>query len=950
MFNSQPHLLDANFSDALTASMTQSIRPFFDGLSRIAFLIGALLLSAAFAAPSSVAQDVPVVTEDEVDPALEAGDTFTKEIRVNSLNEAEDINSVDVTLDVGGAPVEFVLNEDTNEDEPGLPFNTDGTLLEGFLTDTGTEGTQAEISAASQDALGGGADSGVLVEVELRVTSSGSGTVTFPEVQFNDQNAPGANLSQAGFDVVTTDTFVRIEGASTETGSASTVELSASDLSGFNITNFDIEVAVEDPVELNSDNPVNVVADIESVNAGYDASTDVLSISGLDQDGLSGGGVLCEFNAESVDSETTASLSFDDSGTEFRDDAGDAAGIATIDGQLQVLANGAPQATDDSYQTGENEVREVTDPANGVLGNDTDPDEDPLSVSLVDDVDNGVLSFNDDGTFTFDPDGQFEGLDDGETAEETFTYEAADELGGTDQATVTVTINGENDPPVVSGLADADTTIDEDTSTEPIGFSVEDPETAPENLTVTATSGNPDLVPDDSIEVTGPDAQGEGSLTVEPTADSNGTADITVTAENGGELTDSQTFTLEVEPVNDGPFFTSVPPDTTAAVEEELALQLEASPGPGETGDQVTFSLVDPPADSSDDGTATIDPDTGELTFIPLLEQADSTLEITAQIEDSEGLTATDSFEVSVEIDVLLGDITGDGDVSAFDANRTLRAAVNLSPPRPLSTRDSIAADVSGNGGISGQDASLILQFVVGIIDTFPAAEDEESSSAAASNATAEAGAKLAWGEARTADGQTVLPIRVGGSAQSVQSMDITVSGDISAIETDRVESALPDGWMVAQGERQGELRIAMASARPLQETGEVVRLPIDGEKQDLSLSAEGTVAGAPATLGEAPIASAAESFKLVGSYPNPVRSQMTISLNLPEDAKVGIEMYDVLGRQVATFSEKEVTAGQEKTLQLDASGLSSGSYFYRVRAEAASQEWTDTGRVTVVR
>jgi hypothetical protein len=103
-------------------------------------------------------------------------------------------------------------------------------------------------------------------------------------------------------------------------------------------------------------------------------------------------------------------------------------------------------------------------------------------------------------------------------------------------------------------------------------------------------------------------------------------------------------------------------------------------------------------------------------------------------------------------------------------------------------------------------------------------------------------------------------------------------------------------------------------------------------------------------SLGEAPITGAAESFELLSNYPNPVRERMTISLNVPEDAKVGVEMYDGLGRQVASFSKTEVAAGQEQTLQIDASGLSSGSYFYRVRAETASQEWTETGRVTVVR
>ena len=48
---------------------------------------------------------------------------------------------------------------------------------------------------------------------------------------------------------------------------------------------------------------------------------------------------------------------------------------------------------------------------------------------------------------TYSPDGQFEFLAVGETTTDTFDYTISDGNGGTDSATVTVTITGENDAP-----------------------------------------------------------------------------------------------------------------------------------------------------------------------------------------------------------------------------------------------------------------------------------------------------------------------------------------------------------------------------------------------------------------------------------------------------------------------------------------------------------------------
>lgn len=65
----------------------------------------------------------------------------------------------------------------------------------------------------------------------------------------------------------------------------------------------------------------------------------------------------------------------------------------------------------------------------------------------------------------------------------------------------------------------------------------------------------------------------------------------------------------------------------------------------------------------------------------------------------------------------LYGDVTGDGEITAYDASWILEHTVGA---RTLVGPDSVAADVSGMSGISPYDASLILQYAVDIIDRFP--------------------------------------------------------------------------------------------------------------------------------------------------------------------------------------------------------------------------------------
>jgi hypothetical protein len=74
--------------------------------------------------------------------------------------------------------------------------------------------------------------------------------------------------------------------------------------------------------------------------------------------------------------------------------------------------------------------------------------------------------------------------------------------------------------------------------------------------------------------------------------------------------------------------------------------------------------------------------------------------------------------------------------------------------------------------------------------------------------------------------------------------------------------------------------------------------------------------------------------FRLGQNYPNPFNPTTSIRIEIGNPEFVSLIVFDLLGREVATLVNKELQPGRYD-LSFDASGLSSGMYFYRIRAGA---------------
>ena len=76
------------------------------------------------------------------------------------------------------------------------------------------------------------------------------------------------------------------------------------------------------------------------------------------------------------------------------------------------------------------------------------------------------------------------------------------------------------------------------------------------------------------------------------------------------------------------------------------------------------------------------------------------------------------------------------------------------------------------------------------------------------------------------------------------------------------------------------------------------------------------------------------DRFELFQNYPNPFNPTTMISFQLPADSRVVLRIYNLLGQEVATLIDGQMTAGYYRQ-QFDAARFASGVYVYRLKAES---------------
>jgi Bacterial Ig domain/Cadherin-like domain len=255
--------------------------------------------------------------------------------------------------------------------------------------------------------------------------------------------------------------------------------------------------------------------------------------------------------------------------------------------------NRAPNANDDEARTASN-----TAVAIAALANDSDPDEDDLTITAISDPPNGSVS-NHGGALTYQPDGGFAGTD-------VFTYSISDGHGGSDTATVRVRVNK---PPVAN---DDNVTADEDRAAT---FAVLGNDSDADGGALSVSSITQPIHGSASVN-------SDGSVSYTPDANYSGRDSFTYTVSDGSD-TDSATVNVTVNDTNDAP--SAVNDTASTSKNTAVIVNVLTNDGDGD-GDPLRIDSISRPAN----GTAAI--------------LADGTI----RYKPKGGFTGSDSFSYTI--------------------------------------------------------------------------------------------------------------------------------------------------------------------------------------------------------------------------------------------------------------------------------------------------------------
>jgi VCBS repeat-containing protein len=329
--------------------------------------------------------------------------------------------------------------------------------------------------------------------------------------------------------------------------------------------------------------------------------------------------------------------------------------------------NGVPNAADDSATTDEDAPVTFN-----VLSNDSDPDGNALTAAIATGPSHGKIAIAASGSATYTPDANYYGSD-------SFTYSASDGQD-TDTATVMITVNPVNDPPVASSPS---VTVGED-----------------DTITITLLAIDIDSNNLVYIIVSSPlhgalgDDDGDNAITYTPTPGFVGGDSFTFKANDGSA--DSNVATVSIT-VTDLPNQDPVAVDDSATTDEgdTVIIDVLGNDSDGDGGSLNVVSVSHPAH-----GTAVINGD-NTITYTPNATYS-GTDSFTYYIEDGQG--GNDHATVNVTINLVNGAPIANDDSGTTDEDSpvTINVLSNDSDPDgDMISIDAITNPTYGNATIA---------------------------------------------------------------------------------------------------------------------------------------------------------------------------------------------------------------------------------------------------------
>ncbi|MCK6488563.1 MAG: Ig-like domain-containing protein [Planctomycetes bacterium] len=215
-------------------------------------------------------------------------------------------------------------------------------------------------------------------------------------------------------------------------------------------------------------------------------------------------------------------------------------------------------------------------------------------------------------------------------------------------ATLRLTLNPVNDPPTITAPAAVGMLEDQGALTV-VATGIADGPLEGGQVTITARSDAPALIPDPAVSYVTYAAT--AAVVLAPLPDANGSATITLTVLDGHGGSATAAFTVNVHPINDPPFFTMFPRETVAEDSGELQVQLFGlSAGPADEAGQ-TLTVLATPVDAALVEVLGIErpaPDRAVLRLRPRADATGSTQVVVSVFDD--GLTQNGGIDATAQV------------------------------------------------------------------------------------------------------------------------------------------------------------------------------------------------------------------------------------------------------------------------------------------------------------
>jgi hypothetical protein len=247
--------------------------------------------------------------------------------------------------------------------------------------------------------------------------------------------------------------------------------------------------------------------------------------------------------------------------------------------------------------------------------------------------------------------------------------------------------------------------------------------------------------------------------------------------------------------------------------------------------------------------------------------------------------------------------------------------------------------------GTTAYDASLIQQYMVGLIDIFPA--DTGSSSAYASGTVTMEDQEISAGM------QVAVPLLLSGG-ENILSFEKSILFNTDHLTFIEVEwSDELNDFLIESNVQDGELQFAGSGSLPDGQEGLFATIHFvvneDFEEEETTVTLQRMRWNEESILTDAASAILTnllstgdgkllpDNFALHQNYPNPFNPTTQIRYDLPEDALVSITIYDIMGRVVSNLVSSQQNAGY-KSIQWNATNdagkpVSAGVYLYTIEA-----------------